>query len=1009
VVVLSRTLGGSDSGHVRTGTEPGTEPVSPGQAAASYSAVMGGDDRFGIPLVGRDAERAALAAESRRVRNGAFRCVLLQGEPGVGKTRLAQEFLFRSRGRVTGLRARGYPLGAAMPFGLWAELFDTYLRGRPADEVRHLCGDLVEDLAGLLRTAAAVHGSWRPNVSPAQLREALAVLLANLARPRPVVILLDDVHLADASSWEALGYLARTLTEVPVLVLACARLDELVERSVARHVLFGLEQEGLLTRLQVERLGAGEVRELAERLLGRPRVPPALGDWLYEQSRGNPLFAVSLLQELVDGGADLSSPQLASLPLALSDQVMARVEGLDDGARETLAVLAVMGRRIDLSDLQRFDRRSPGVVAAALQRLAGSQLLVEHGQGAELAYEISHPLVREAIYQSLGARRPGLHRRLARALEAAGRLGEAASHYARSAEPGDPEAMTALVRALRHTWSQFAFAEAFVILDSLADLLPAEDQRWIQVLDAMPQNPEWTSSYHHLPFDPAPGVKALRMVQRALTGRPADPARLALVNSYLAGLLAWCLGELEEGTSRAAAAVQLYRQAGQDAPSRLAVTELAWIQGLAGRYADQEATTRRVLAAAEAAAEHDTVLEALGSLAAAAYVRGRFTHAEAALRRSVALAQDDGNPARVRYGLTILGLMLLLEGRLPDARSTLQQAEAVSDGFSDPLERHMAVQLAWEAGDLPRVADEGLRVAALLSPVLQAWTLTFVVLATAETGDLGTARRYLDLSGELLGGRRMWIISDQYTWAAGRLALAEGDAARAVSTLDAAATAQLDTDALPYAVPILADLAEAAMLGGRADVARQAAAKAAEAARVIDRDHHRGLAVLAAAAAALAAGDHEPASRQAREALRLLGGYGHRLLEARVNALLGRALIAADRSEAIQRLEHATELFAACSARWRRQQTLMKLQRLGKPGQRAAAAAFGAGSLTEREHQVVALAVEGLTAKAIGRRLHIGERTVETHLAHAYAKLGVRSRWELARLPPATLGYVAEE
>ena len=964
---------------------------------------MGRDDRFGLPLVGRGPEKAALEAEFRRVRSGAFCCVLLQGEAGVGKTRLAQEFLVRTRGRATGLRARGYPLGAAMPLGLWAELFDAHLRGRPAGEVRQLCGDLVDDLAGLLRTAAAVHGSWRPDVSPAQLREALAVLLANLARPRPAVALLDDVHLADASSWEALGYLARTLAEVPVLVLACARLDELVERSVGRHVLLGLEQEGLLTRLPVEHLGAGEVIELAERLLGRPSVPPALGHWLFEQSRGNPLFVVSLLQALLDQGADLASPQLASLPLALSDRVMARVERLDDSAQETLAVLAVMGRRVDLADLQRFDRRSADVVTAALQRLNGTQLVAEHDQGGELAYEISHPLVRDAIYQSLGARRPALHRRMARALEASGRPGEAASHFARSAEPGDPEAVTALVRALYHTWSQGAFAEAFVILDSLADILPAEDQRWIEVLDAMPHNREWASSYNRHAFDPAPGVRALRRIERVLSGRAVDPARLALVNSYLAGLLAWCLGDLEEGTARAAAAIQLFRQAGQDARSRLAGVELAWVQALAGRYADQESTTRRVLAAAEAAGDHDAVLLALGSLGPAAYVRGRFTEAEAALRRSVALAHAEQNPARLRFGLAVLAGMLLLEGRLREARGLAHRAEAVAHGFSDPLVPQLGVALAWEAGELPRVADDGPRVAALLSPVLRAWTLTLVVLATAELGDLGTARRYLDQSGEQLGGRRMWHMSDQHTWAAGRLALAEGDATRAITTLQATATAQLDTDALPYAMPVLADLAEAALLAGRAEVAGQAAASAAAAAQLIDRDHHRGLGALAAAAAALADGEHPLATRQAQEALRLLGGSGHRLLEARAGALLGRALVAADRDQAIQRLGHAADLFAACGAHWRRQQTLVELQRLGKPGRRAAAATLGAESLTDREHEVVALAVQGLTAKAIGQRLHIGERTVETHLTHAYAKLGVRSRWELARLPPATL------
>jgi ATP/maltotriose-dependent transcriptional regulator MalT len=292
-------------------------------------------------------------------------------------------------------------------------------------------------------------------------------------------------------------------------------------------------------------------------------------------------------------------------------------------------------------------------------------------------------------------------------------------------------------------------------------------------------------------------------------------------------------------------------------------------------------------------------------------------------------------------------------------------------------------------------------VAALLSPVLRAWTLTLVVLATGELGDLGIARRYLDQSGEQLNGRRVWHMSDHYTWAAGRLALAEGDATRAITTLQATATAQLDTEALPYAVPVLADLAEAGLLAGRADVADQAAASAAATAQLIDRDHYRGLAALAAAAAALAHGDHLLATRQAQEALRLLGGSGHRLLEARAEALLGRALIGLDRDQAIQRLGYAADLFAACGARWRHQQTLMELQRLGKPGRRRAAATLGAESLTAREQEVVALAVQGLTARAIGQRLHIGERTVETHLAHVYAKLGVRSRWELARsLPP---------
>lgn len=403
-----------------------------------------------------------------------------------------------------------------------------------------------------------------------------------------------------------------------------------------------------------------------------------------------------------------------------------------------------------------------------------------------------------------------------------------------------------------------------------------------------------------------------------------------------------------------------------------------------------------------AAGDHDAVLLALGSLGPAAFVRGRFTEAEgeAALRRSAALARAEQSPARLRFGLTVLAASLLLEGRLEDARGALQEAEAAAHGFSDPLVPYMAAQLAWEAGELPRVADDGLRVAALLSPMRLAWMLTLVVLATAELGDLGTARRYLDLSGELLGGRRMWTTSDQHIRAAGRLALAEGGAARAVTTLDAAATAQLDTDALPLAVRVLADLAEAAMLARRPDVAHR---RRGQRGRGGPADRPRPPSWPGGAGRRLCrAGRRRPrrgdragpggAAPAGRAWPPLAGGWRQRAAGPcphRCRPQRGDSATRACRRpvRGVRRpLAPPPDPDAAAAA--------------GKPGQRAAAATLGAGSLTDREQEVVALAVEGLTARAIGQRLHIGERRVETHLAHAYAKLGVRSRWELARLPP---------
>jgi DNA-binding CsgD family transcriptional regulator len=147
--------------------------------------------------------------------------------------------------------------------------------------------------------------------------------------------------------------------------------------------------------------------------------------------------------------------------------------------------------------------------------------------------------------------------------------------------------------------------------------------------------------------------------------------------------------------------------------------------------------------------------------------------------------------------------------------------------------------------------------------------------------------------------------------------------------------------------------------------------------------------------ASLSLGQRTAAAQQARKALELLSARGYRLLEARALTLLGLSLRALDRDETIDRFRLAAELFDSCGSRWRREAVLAELNDLGKPGQRAAAACLGPDTLTDREHEVAALAVQGLTAKAIGQQLHIGERTVETHLAHVYAKLNVQTRRDL--------------
>ena len=167
-------------------------------------------------------------------------------------------------------------------------------------------------------------------------------------------------------------------------------------------------------------------------------------------------------------------------------------------------------------------------------------------------------------------------------------------------------------------------------------------------------------------------------------------------------------------------------------------------------------------------------------------------------------------------------------------------------------------------------------------------------------------------------------------------------------------------------------------------------------ARQLGRPQFAALAALTGAAAALAVGRYHEGAEAAHEAVRVFCGAGYQALGGRSLALLGRCLVTVDRTAAVERLRQAVEVFGACGCRWRRDQVLETLRHLGKPGQRVVAASTGPESLTGREKEVTALAVQGLSARAIGELLHIGERTVESHLARAYVKFGVHSRQELA-------------
>jgi DNA-binding CsgD family transcriptional regulator len=216
------------------------------------------------------------------------------------------------------------------------------------------------------------------------------------------------------------------------------------------------------------------------------------------------------------------------------------------------------------------------------------------------------------------------------------------------------------------------------------------------------------------------------------------------------------------------------------------------------------------------------------------------------------------------------------------------------------------------------------------------------------------------------------------------LASAQDAAARAVGELS-----KRRALGVVFAALVFIDLAELAATCGEADTTVEAAEALGAIARHVDRDLYDALAGMGSACC----GD----AGAARHAVDLLSATGCKAFHARALHDLGRCLLDEDRAEAVETLKRSAAAFESCGATWRREQVRELLRGLGARGRRAVTAGLGPSGLTPRERQVARLAAEGRTAREIGEHLFIGERTVETHLANVYAKLGVRSKIELAR------------
>jgi DNA-binding NarL/FixJ family response regulator len=762
------------------------------------------------------------------------------------------------------------------------------------------------------------------------------------------------------------------------------------------EVLHVLEQDARVRRVGLEPFSPQDIRELTADTLRRDRVPAALVDWLTARAQGNPKFAVGLLEALVTRGADLQVPALGWVPERLAGWIRAELAHLDPPALTLLDVLAVVGDPVDPDDLAQITNAPIGDVAVDLERLARGGMVVEQQREGSLGYTLAHALTREVLYIDIGgARRRVMHRRVAATLLEAGQSEAAASHYVRAAQTGDRKAIVALIEMARRAQQRGLDSQAWQIVSTLQDLVPAGDQRWLKVFDAVCHRP--TGGIVDRPEHYVAEVAAVRRMRHLVSG-VGDVQQQAEVRLWLAGVFAYGAGDVDDGEQECRQALALCQQAGCDVAARSAAIELAKIRGWAGDLRGQEVAARELLGEAERAGDQRGIAEALGVLGHALGWQGRFDAAENVLLRSVEMATAAAHYSWLSQSLTLLASLDACRGQLVLARARWAQAAASS------------------APDDPRIGGCGEFIELLAGDLLQARvhtrqterhdsTTRFCVsvrlagraaMVAAERGALTEARQHLHAMTRVESGT-LGIIEPLYWWAEAAVTRAEGRLTTAAAALHRAVEGYSAINAHALMSFALADLAEVTVTAGDGDAAASAARCAEDNARCTGAPLHQTLHLLAAAWALIGRGRHEAAARAASQAVGEFSSRGYVLLAARAQVTYAHAIRRSDRDAAQDALSEAAVAFDACGAMVRHQQARALLRQLGSDRRCAVSAGCGPGSLTTRERQVAELAAGGYTASQIAARLGIGVRTVETHLARGYRKLGVTCKLQLVR------------
>ncbi|MGH2452202.1 MAG: ATP-binding protein [bacterium] len=448
-------------------------------------------------FVGRGQELEALLDGLTDAFAGRGRLFLVSGEPGIGKSRLADEFAARARERgAVVLWGRCWEAGGAPAFWPWVQSIRAYLRHQSRDVIREQLAAGAADLAQMLPELrmllpdVVAPPSVDPDGARFRLFDATTTFFRNAAAQQSLVLVLDDLHAADASSLLLLRFVARELAEIPLLIVGAYRDLEVGPDHPLSETLSQLMREQATRLLPLTGLSRPEAARLIEIAAGAT-PPEALVAALHAQTDGNPLFMGEVVRFLAHEGRlpDEPSPGLVRLaiPQEVRDVIGRRIAQLSEECGSLLTLASVLGREFHLEALKRISALRTDEMLALLDQASAARLVVDI-PGAVGRLRFAHALMRESLYESIPrARRVTLHRQAGEVLESLyapelePHLAELAHHFLEAAPGGATDAaLTYARRAAERATSLLAYEEAVRLYQMAIQILDAPgagDQR----------------------------------------------------------------------------------------------------------------------------------------------------------------------------------------------------------------------------------------------------------------------------------------------------------------------------------------------------------------------------------------------------------------------------------------------------------------------------------------------------------------------------------------------------